>query len=671
MNLRRLSGRTAPIILPLALVLTLGFGPADSPLKFVDETPLDLTLEKATQGTSVVVCNFGQDPLTNMEARFVGFDFPTEKGMREPKTIPAGLGVGSCQKVPVRAEESLKQSLLAKPGRYQGLLVLSTEQTGRVVRQVIVEAPAATISSAAKPVWVTTKSPSVLAGNRSPVTRKIDLPLKVKNAKSLSVKREQSLGVLSGGEGDGQAKVFATKKLKEAPDSSGVVSVPVRVEGLEGVGTYSGTLTAGGVDFEEQLVLSDSLGWAVGCVAIGLFISILLLVITKRSWPVATLKGRAKRLSADYKTALAAFKGQLDESKQALEDAGSDPNEAEAVKERLEGYELDTDDVENYRKNFVYHLKAYIKDSFFVDTSSQVYKDVFALLETAESDARHLGSQDGFGKALKDLAVCLDGFCRFLRNELRPKRPPALATSAAAPLRGGKLKANAAKEVSARAKESVSLIASWCDSAKRVRRYEAWAKLLDEKLEHTRPWPPKEDADKLVLAAAKVVEAENELLDAENASVLKDLGTDQDLKEAYETLASLGAKYDVWPPIKPLSSPATLFAAPFQDHNAPVDVLAIKPLVAKPQHELPSPPTKMVSIRPVFGNAWAALALVLGVLLAVVGVLATQVYPAAGTPFGTTKDYLAAIVAGATGPAVVQFLQGPLTTFLTRLRPGA
>jgi hypothetical protein len=61
MNWRRLSGGIAAIILSLALVLTLGFGPAGSPLEFVDETPLDLTLEKATQGTAVVVCNFGQD----------------------------------------------------------------------------------------------------------------------------------------------------------------------------------------------------------------------------------------------------------------------------------------------------------------------------------------------------------------------------------------------------------------------------------------------------------------------------------------------------------------------------------------------------------------------------------------------------------------------------------
>jgi hypothetical protein len=232
------------------------------------------------------------------------------------------------------------------------------------------------------------------------------------------------------------------------------------------------------------------------------------------------------------------------------------------------------------------------------------------------------------------------------------------------------LKVKAATEVSARAKEYVDFVASWRASAKRVRRYEAWAKLLDEKLKRPRTWPPKEDVDKLALASAKVVEAENELLDAEDASALTDLGTAEDLKKAYEALATLGAKYDVWP-TEPLSSLPTLSVAPFQAAASPTNKLAIGPLVEKAEHALPSPPTQTVRQSPVFGNAWAALALVLGLLVAVLVVLATQVYPAAGVPFGTTKDYLAAIAAGATGAALVQFLQGPLTTFLTRLRPGA
>jgi hypothetical protein len=662
----------AAIVLALVFVLTLGFGPADSTLKFVDETPLALTLEKATQGTPVVVCNFGQDTLTSLEARLVGFDFPAEAGMSEPTEIPAELEPGACQKVPVRAQEGLKESLTAKPGRYQGLLVLSTEQTGRVVRQVIVEAPAAIITPAAKPVWVTKYSPSVLAGRLPPANRDIKLPLKLKNAASLSVARNQPLGVLSGGTGDGQARVFADKALEEKrPNKSGVISVPVRVKGLEGVGTYTGTLTVGGVDFEEQLLLSDTLWWAVVCVLIGLVSSVLVLLITKRLWPAANLKDRANRLEDKYEKSLKAFKDRLGETEQALRVAGASRKEAEEVKKELKGYELDAHNIQNFRDAFIHQLEDYVGDSFFVDTSSQEYKDVFALLESAEADARHLGSRDGFGKALMDLAVCLDGFARFLKNELRPKRPPALAVSAAAPLKGGELKANAAKEVSARAKERVDLIATWRNSATRVRRYEAWAALLAEELKHAKPWPPKEDANKLTLASAKVVEAENELLDAEDASALKDLGTAEDLKEAYGALASLGAKYDVWPPIKPLSSPKTLTAAPFQDPNAPEDELAIEPLVDEAEQELPSPPTKTVSMRPVFGKAWAALALGLGMLLAILGVLATQVYPAAGMPFGTTKDYLAAIVAGATGPVVALFLQGPLTTFLTRLRPGA
>jgi hypothetical protein len=42
-----------------------------------------------------------------------------------------------------------------------------------------------------------------------------------------------------------------------------------------------------------------------------------------------------------------------------------------------------------------------------------------------------------------------------------------------------------------------------------------------------------------------------------------------------------------------------------------------------------------------------------------------------GTAFGTTKDYLAAITAGATGTTLANFLQTRLSSLLTRLRPGS
>jgi hypothetical protein len=155
-----------------------------------------------------------------------------------------------------------------------------------------------------------------------------------------------------------------------------VISVPVRVEGLEGVGTYSGTLTAGGVDFDEQLLLSDTLWWAVVCVAIGFGISVLLLLITKRWWPVTSLKDRANSLEAKYTDARKAFKKQLGGTKRALIKAGSSQGEAETVKKKLKGYKINTGDIQDYRENFVSHLEDYIGDSFFVDTSSQEYKDV-------------------------------------------------------------------------------------------------------------------------------------------------------------------------------------------------------------------------------------------------------------------------------------------------------
>jgi len=46
--------------------------------------------------------------------------------------------------------------------------------------------------------------------------------------------------------------------------------------------------------------------------------------------------------------------------------------------------------------------------------------------------------------------------------------------------------------------------------------------------------------------------------------------------------------------------------------------------------------------------------------------LVGQVYPESGEAFGTTKDYISAFVAGATGGTAVQFIQGPLTGLFMR-----
>jgi hypothetical protein len=85
---------------------------------------------------------------------------------------------------------------------------------------------------------------------------------------------------------------------------------------------------------------------------------------------------------------------------------------------------------------------------------------------------------------------------------------------------------------------------------------------------------------------------------------------------------------------------------------------------------LPERPETVTKLDPDVGHLPPWVLPTLGGIVALLGVLVAEIYPDGGVAFGTTKDYLAAFVAGASGTIVGQFLQGPLAAFATRLRPG-
>ncbi|HLL41286.1 MAG TPA: hypothetical protein VK357_16720 [Rubrobacteraceae bacterium] len=280
-------------------------------------------------------------------------------------------------------------------------------------------------------------------------------------------------------------------------------------------------------------------------------------------------------------------------------------------------------------------------------------------------------------------------FDKYLRDdlELNPRLWPALVAPAAAKLQGGKLKVGAAKEISTQAGAYAGLIAEWRESFKQILRNYAWAARLQKQFEGMDPKPPEEDRKTLRNAAGKLVEALNELLDAKDATALKELGTTEDLKEVYKALAALGGKYNVWlvtgRPVtdgKLFRNAIRIFADSENSSEFAAEILkqpddeesaqSIAELAGAGSFKSPSPKPHAVNVRRFSPTATAVLSVGLALLIALVATFVAQVYPVSGTPFGTTKDYFAAIAAGATGAAISSFLQSPLTSLLTRLRPG-
>lgn len=93
-------------------------------------------------------------------------------------------------------------------------------------------------------------------------------------------------------------------------------------------------------------------------------------------------------------------------------------------------------------------------------------------------------------------------------------------------------------------------MAAWRDMAEQVGRYRFWAFMLslvvDEQGDDAQT--TESDAQRLRRARGRVQEAYQEMLDAESEANLLELGSAQDLDEAYAELATLGGRYGIWVP---------------------------------------------------------------------------------------------------------------------------
>src|SRR3712207_5268351 len=182
-------------------------------------------------------------------------------------------------------------------------------------------------------------------------------------------------------------------------------------------------------------------------------------------------------------------------------------------------------------------------------TSRNDFKKLVKTLETAESEPQQFGEQKGpdgrsssrFGESLKDLGTALKSFDMFLKMEYGENRSPALVKSAASLLNGGPLAVGAIQKITTQAKECVTLIENWRKMAIEIKRYTLW---------YIRLWAIQRmtprHREMLERAGARIIEAKNEMLDAKDTATLANLGTAEDLKHAYGTLAYLGSLYGVW-----------------------------------------------------------------------------------------------------------------------------
>lgn len=648
MSLRRL----AVVSVMVMVFLMVSSGSGDGPLVFEDDRLAIYTWEQVNAGVDVVVCNVGPDSIQSLRAELTGFNFLIDKKSISDRMVLSlsnvtnSLDAGVCTQV--HFQTATNGSIL-DPGEYKGLLVISGPNAGIIRRELTVYGPAATtkpaiVKSVVDDITITATRNSIsLFGSPyfGTVIDKPYIPLKSDSVgNNLSLPNNGTLiGVIYNNGNLG--RVYVNGKPDESLD--GVILLPVRIDGLDAVGTYSGNIDVGGTSDDKtsikvQVKVTDYILWAIIAILIGVLIPLLRLLYMQRWRPRSELNERRNLLANKYQEAEKEFQEKYRDSVFKFKDY----------------HRPDDESIKNYLTGFDDALNTYAQDNWLFDTASADFKKIIKMLDDAERDAQHFGDPEGFGKSLKDLDTALHGFEEFLNGvfHVDGDRQPALVKPAANLLIGGTLTVGATQKIMAKAKMYLDLIKSWQVMATQINRYNLWSIRLLKKKDDMTPG----DWEVLHQASAKVLEAKNEILDAKDDTTLADLGAADDLKRAYSQLAYLGSRYDVW------KAPEELTDRWFLKGGSSIHRL-VKWLQEAEFVSLPSEEAAVIErYSRVIGDAGVLL---LAVIVAILIGL-TQIY--FGKTFGTLQDYLTLIFIGGGSQVVVKGLVDTITQLRSPLK---
>jgi hypothetical protein len=404
------------------------------------------------------------------------------------------------------------------------------------------------------------------------------------------------------------------------------VLLPLRVEGIDHVGDYSGTLDLApepGDEPQEAKVtvsVTDYFLFAILAVLIGAGLTLASQLWLRRYGVRRRLHARLTGLEKAY-------------SKGARKLHDRFPEYAAIHGPRPEV-------LDRYVSDVAKAIEVDMKSSWYFDSDSGAYQEIVKSIDLAEDDAKFLGSVRGLGRHLKDLEAAL-GQLEGPAGDLQVDRKPAFVAVAQAVLKGGDLEVGEATARGGTADSYVSFVDQFKLLAVRVRQLEPWAAaLLVDAGNNAADWTEFE-VQLLYAATAKVLEAKHELLDATDPTALEQLGAERDLDRAYGTFAILGSRHGIWwsdlPAAAPTAeeAPALLFAMPDGGAAASLGLPAVGELIVAA--------AKPTVLHKSLGWIADAGVLVLAVVTGLVGALAAFYF---GQAWGSTVDYLTAIFIG-------------------------
>ena len=579
---------------------------------FEDERALKVGWPRLADGFELEVCNTGNKEGA-FEPRLVGFDFevddqPANSGdvvVVSPQEVT--VATGKCQPIRLRGGGQAPDA-----GDYSGVIVLRTP-SALVRREMTVSAPRANQTKAealADEVGLRAERDGM--GDDLSIASEASLPLRGFE-RLLVPRKDETIGILQNGSQRLSVIVDGEVSPAESPRY-----LPIRLEGSDEVGTYTGTVDLavgeGAVaPVKLKLEASDRLWVPLALIAAGLLGAVLGLIYLQRWRPESQLHDRREELDDLYTKAKADFAQNYGQT-------------------RFGTYTPDNQDVIRYQTTLKSSIGRYANDNVLFKRDSDEFKALVLSLQAPEADAAFFGDRDGFGKKLTELEEMVSDF-----HDERPKDVPRFIELAAARLKGSALPVGGASKVAAEVDVYLRFADDWKKMAKHAKRLELWADNLEAVV-----LEPAE-VQMLAIAKAKVNEVTFELRDAESAAALEAVGATRDVRQAYSLLAVLGSKHG-WAPSEEEVQAAGLREITSETFDG-AEPESLEDLIARARSD-----KDLVGVvaavlgRTVRGAADAAV-LAVAVSVAILAALPTIV---ADDTFGSWRDYLLALGLGGT-----------------------
>jgi hypothetical protein len=290
----------------MLILVVLFAGISRGSLEFQDDRPIILTWDQVRSGEDIVVCNYGNSSLPSLSATLEGFNFrANETHVAEDKVlnltpIRMSLDPSKCNHVNISPAVG---GVGPDPGKYDGELVISGRVATTIRKEIIINVQ--TYECALDALNLTATRDASFLSEALLDLKDSYIPLKSpgNGYEPYRPKSGQQLGFVyyEGHIGN------ITVDSKEYKTEANLTLMPIRIDGLDEVGTYSGRLYPAGINNNSnsyvKVVVSvrDNIIFSILILVVGILLSLFSIFFLQNYQIQEDIKRRWKQVKVDYK----------------------------------------------------------------------------------------------------------------------------------------------------------------------------------------------------------------------------------------------------------------------------------------------------------------------------------------------------------------------------------